>query len=104
VPGAKDFSLSNENLNYGNLATIRDQARASSGAWEYQLEIRTLAMPWIKRGSMLKLTGLERVNAAAIDLPAMLVYEVQHAFSNDGSIAIVKCVCWSSTEGAFPLS
>jgi hypothetical protein len=103
-PGAKDFSMQNASMTQDNLNQIRDQARASSGASEYNVEFTAVNIPWLKKGQMLEITGLMYEDGVTpVSLPVMLVYEAHVEYvedpGNPHSTINVKGIFWSKTYG-----
>jgi len=104
LPGAKDFSLKNDNLKQDQIDMIYNQAVASSGAQEYEVQFVAAQIPWIKKGQMLKITGLVYEDGVTpVDLPNMLVLDTRivhtEESSNPTSLVQIKAVFWSKTWG-----
>lgn len=100
VPGAKDFSYNNDNLLQAHLQEIFDQAKASSGAWEYEMNFIMVNVPWLRKGQMLKLTGMVAEDGTTpIPLQAALITEIKTEYIETGpnptSLQTVKAVWWS---------
>lgn len=55
---AEDVQYSNPNLEQEDLDWILAQMQAASGQWEYSLAIDYVAMPWIRKGDVIEITGL----------------------------------------------
>jgi len=71
---AQDVQYSNPNLEDEDLDFILAQFQVASGLWAYELTMTYLAMPWIRKGNVLQLTGLLSETGAAIPLgPALVV-------------------------------
>lgn len=103
TPGAKDFSFENPSMTQDAINTIYEQAVASSGAQEYEVQFTAAHIPWIKKGMMLKLTGLFYEDGVTpVDLPNMLVLDSRIIHTESGSpssLVQVKCLFWSKTYG-----
>lgn len=73
-PDAEPFSYANDNLTYADLVFIRDQLRAASGLWEWELAFPGVTMPWIAKHVGVQFTQCRDVAGALIpfhaDLPA----------------------------------
>lgn len=104
APGAQDFSFTNASLRQDAINTIYEQAVASSGAQEYEVQFTAAAIPWIKKGMMLKLTGLYYEDGVTpVDLPEFLVLDCRLIHTENGanpsSLHQVKGVFWSKVYG-----
>ena len=100
VVGARDFSFSNDNLRQDSVDLIYDQAVAASGAWEHEINMIMVNVPWLREGQMIYITGLTAEDGSAIPLRPALLTEVNTAHTesqNPTSISQVKAVWWSAT-------
>lgn len=55
---ADDVQYSNPNLEQEDLDVILQQLTAASGHWEYELSLDYVAMPWLRKGNVIAITGL----------------------------------------------
>mgnify|MGYP007001734218 FL=1 len=55
---AEDVQYSNPNLEQEDLDVILQQLTAASGQWEYELSLDYVAMPWLRKGNVIAITGL----------------------------------------------
>jgi len=55
---AEDFQYSNPNLEREDLEYILSRLQAASGQWEYELDMHYVAMPWLRKGNVIAITGL----------------------------------------------
>jgi hypothetical protein len=94
-PDAEPFSYSNDNLTYQDLAFIRDQLRAASGLWEWELAFPGVTMPWIAKHVGVQFTGCRNATTGALipfhaDLPpghlrpALIVDDVLRYVEGEG--------------------
>lgn len=102
VPGAKDFTLNAPSFNKAMLDTIYNQAVASSGALEYEVQFTASNIPWMRKGQMFKITGLKYEDGVYdVDLPPFMVLDHRIMYTESGenptSISEVKGVFWSKT-------
>jgi hypothetical protein len=102
VPGAKDFTLNAPSFNQAMINTIYDQAVASSGCFEYEVQFTAINIPWLKKGQMFKITGLMYEDGVTpVNLPEFTVLDSRilhtESGSNPTSITQVKGVFWSKT-------
>jgi hypothetical protein len=100
-PGAKDFTLQNVSMTQTLINTIQTQAKASSGAFEYEVQFTAANIPWLKKGMMLSLTGMTFEDGSPFVLPNMFVMDTRiiHTENNaqPSSLTQVKCLFWSKT-------
>ena len=98
---AEDVQYSNPNLSAEDLAFIMAQFAAASGLWEYELTLTYLAMPWIRKGNVLSLTGLLAEDGTPIPLePALVVQQTlnyDEASSSPSMLSQIRAMCWSGT-------
>ena len=92
--GSRDFSLHNPNLLENDLAVIAAQARQASGKTEVELSFTAAAIPWLRRGQRLQLTGLEDEAGGSIPLQLALVTECKHEFREGQSYRSHIKACW----------
>jgi len=97
-PGAVDVEVNDKNLLYDDAAFIIGQARASSGATEYELNFTGANIPWMRKGSLLHVTGVEDAEGTPIGTETALVFDVSVDYAEDGdqptSLQTVKAVWW----------
>lgn len=102
VPGAKDFSLQDANLQRAELEIIKKQAKDSSGAMEYEMKIVALNIPWLRRGQMVQITDLKDETGADLPLQKALVSELRTTYiegdNNPSSISEFKALYWSKVH------
>jgi len=55
---AEDVQYSNPHLEQEDLNVILQQLTAASGHWEYELSLDYVAMPWLRKGNIIAITGL----------------------------------------------
>lgn len=55
---AIDLRFSNRNMKAEDLQFIMDQLEAANGLWEYEIVIEYVAMPWLRKQSVLHITSL----------------------------------------------
>jgi hypothetical protein len=71
---AEDVTYTNRNLEQEDLDYLMGCFEAASGLWEYEISMSYLAMPWIRKGNHIALTGLlAEDGVTAIPLPTCLV-------------------------------
>lgn len=104
VPGAKDITITDDNLDQQGVNAVFEQGKASSGAMEYEVQFTAAQIPWVKKGMMLKITGLMYEDGVtAVDLPEFLVLDARIIHTEDSehpsSLVQVKGVFWSKTYG-----
>lgn len=85
-PTAVDVSYSSPHLTEEDLRFILAQYQAISGLWRYTIRLTGVAMPWLRKGNVLHLTGLLAEDGVAeIPLQPALITEAQLSYSESGS-------------------
>jgi hypothetical protein len=79
-PGARDVTVSNNNLTQAHLGVIAAQAAEASGATEVEVSFTAANIPWLRRGGGLALTGLTDEGGGPIALSNFLITEVKHEY------------------------
>lgn len=74
-PLGQDVTYSNIHMTMADLSRIRDQFIWFNQRWTWELEFDCAAMPWIKKGVVVQLTGLEDAGGTPIPLQPALVDE-----------------------------
>ena len=97
---SKDASYSNPSMTEADLAFIMAQFVAASGLWRRAITLSGVSMPFIRKGSILSLTGLLDENDVAIPLSPALVTDVDVRY-DEGSqqssmIASLTAQYWSA--------
>jgi hypothetical protein len=97
---AKDVSYSNPSLTEADLVFIMAQFVAASGLWRRAITLSGVAMPFIRKGSILSLTGLLDENDAVIPLSPALVTDVavryDEASQQSSMIASLTAQYWGT--------
>jgi hypothetical protein len=70
---AKDVTYHNPHLAQEDLDFIAGQFRSASGLWRYELSMQYVAMPWLRKGHVLEITGLKDAAGRAIPIGPALV-------------------------------
>lgn len=112
---AKPAEAGSEHMSDADLSLIRGWYAQASGAWEVELEFTALTMPWLRRGKVVQLVGVEvpdvdadgelvhdvagNVVMVPVSLPPALVYHVRTDYdqgraAQKRSISSVRCVFW----------
>jgi hypothetical protein len=99
---AFDAQFSNRSMEQEDLDFIMDQFESASGNYEYELRMDLLAMPWIRKGNYLQLTGLLAEDGVTpIPLSPALVFEQRLNFDESNAraqmVTTLRCVFWSTT-------
>ncbi|MFB3816150.1 MAG: hypothetical protein ACE147_00685 [Candidatus Methylomirabilales bacterium] len=85
-PRAVDVRYSNPHLAEEDLAFILDQFRAVSGLWHYVIRLTGVAMPWLRKGNVLHLTGLLAEDGVTeIPLQPALITEAKLTYNESGN-------------------
>lgn len=75
VPGAKDVTITSDSLTQSDLNLLLEYARNTSGAWEHQVQFSAVNIPWLRKGMILEITGIEDENGDPLEFQPMLVME-----------------------------
>jgi len=72
---ADDFTYSNPNMEAADLTYLLSLLQTASGQWEYEMSVMYVAMPWLRKGNVVQVTGLLAENGVtAIPMgPALIV-------------------------------
>ena len=99
-PKAVDFTYSNPNLTLEDLEVIMVQLEEGSSLWETELSFMAVSMPWLRRGSVIFLYGLEAADGTPIVLKPAVVVEVNTNYDESSAtpsmLSQVRAVYWSS--------
>jgi len=83
---AQDVEYSNPHLTQADLTYLMAQFMAASGVWEYELSMDYVAMPWIRKGTVVFLTGLVDADGVTpIPLSPALVVQQTLSVAEGGS-------------------
>jgi len=89
-PLAQDVSYSNANLTAEDLACIMAKFEAVSGLWEHEITLEYLAMPWLRKGHVLSLTGLVDSAGRSVPLAPALVTDLSLTYDEAKSREMVS--------------
>jgi hypothetical protein len=78
-------NYSNPNLTEDDLRHILAQYQWASGKWQYELSFEAVAMPWLRKGSVLQLTGLLDADGTAIPLGPAIVEELRGSYDESSA-------------------
>lgn len=96
---ARDVSFANPHLSRADLTYLMDKFRRASGKWEYELDMSGVAVPWLRKGSVVHITGLVDADGAT-PIPLQPALVVEHVLAVDESgpqpsmTSRVKAVFW----------
>lgn len=96
------YTYENANLNTDDLNFIADEFAAANNLYEYEVVLMGVAVPWLRRGMYLQITGLTAEDGVtAIPIPVLLVSEVNTQYTEDGTpsytMPTVRGFAWSTT-------
>jgi len=84
-PRAVDIRYSNASMTEDDLDYIMSQFEAANGKWAYQLEIEYVAMPWLRKGNVLSISGLKAEDGTTdISLQPALVTDQRLQYVDQG--------------------
>jgi len=81
---ARDVAYSNPHLSQADLAYLMDKFRRASGKWEWDLDLPGVAVPWLRKGSILHITGLTEADGVT-PIPLQPALITEHALAVDES-------------------
>jgi hypothetical protein len=96
-PEAREVRYPNGNLSAEDLAFIEAQLREASELWEVEATFQANAMPWLRRGAVLELTGLLAEDDTPIPLQPALVVESTIRYAETAPPSLlgdVRAVWW----------
>lgn len=101
-PTAGDVVYSNPNMDADDLAFIMGQFQQSSGIYEYEINIELASMPWVRKGNVLRITGLLAEDGVTpIPLDPALVFEQRLNFDESSSsprmTSSIRALFWKAT-------
>lgn len=76
-PAAIDVHYSNIHMTADDLQRILNQYCWASGKWQYELSFDAVAMPWLRKGAILQLSGLLDADGTAIPLGPAIVEDLR---------------------------
>jgi len=96
---ARDVSFANPHLSAADLAYLMDKFRRASGKWEWELDLPGVAVPWLRKVSVVHITGLVDADGSTpIPLQPALITEhalaVDESGPNPSMTSRVKAVFW----------
>jgi len=98
APGARDVTITNNNLLQEHLQIIAGQAAQANGATEIEISFTAAGFPWLRRGQAIHLTGLEDEFGYEIDIAPATVSEVRTEYRESGDgptyLSYVKALYW----------
>ncbi len=86
-------------MSSADLAYIADLYAEANMLWETEIDFDALAIPWLRKGSILKITGHTDENGQDIPLGNALVYQLVSDYDPTGAkraVASVRAVFWSA--------
>jgi len=89
------------NMSAADLAYIAGLYAEANALWETEIDFDALAIPWLRKGSILKITGHTGVSGTEIPLGNALVYQLVSDYDPTESkraVSSIRAVFWS-TEG-----
>jgi hypothetical protein len=97
---AQNVEYTNENLKLEDLQFIMNQFVAAHQLIEFELIFEGVAMPWLRRGAKIQLTGVSVEDGIPLDLPVALLTEVRTRYDEGSQNASYTMSCrafgWSS--------
>ncbi len=100
-PWGKDVRYSNPHMTEAELEFIADQFEDASGLWECVIQFRAVTMPWLKKGTVIELTGLADQDGTAIPIePAIVTNNVlryDESSEQPEMTSTVTAVFWTNT-------
>lgn len=83
-PKAKGTSAGSPHMSEADLAFIAAQHAEASGLVECELSLTALSMPWIRRGSIIEITGVTNQDGDPVSLGKALVYQLDLSYDEAG--------------------
>ncbi len=98
---AQDLTFSCPHLEQADLDYIWAAIAAASGAWQYELQMEYLAMPWIRKGNVILLTSLVDHTGAPVPLqPALITAQTlryDEGGNNPEMVSRLTATYWSAS-------
>lgn len=94
--GAPSAEGGGSSMSAADLAFIAAQRAEASGAWEIEIEFTALSMPWLRRGTLVRLSGVLGEADQPVPVGNALIYSVVLDYDAQArrSVSTIRAVWW----------